>query len=75
MPEDHGKNNQHISSISSTPVLINKAEFVVVFKAAVRIGTTPATLFQEEDQLVAILKDWMMNSSCFDPSGMHTVAT
>ena len=69
------KNDQHISGISGTPTLINKAEFVVIFKAGVRIGTTPATLFQEEDQLVAVLKNWMMNSTCFDPSGMHTVAT
>ena len=30
------KNDQHIGGISGTPTLINKAEFVVIFKAAVQ---------------------------------------
>ena len=70
-----GRDDEHVSCIGTAPALVNELKGFVGFVGAVRICTPPTSLFQYQDKLIMILKNRVVDGSCFDSPRVHLKST
>ena len=67
--------DEHICCIGGTSVSVDEFKSFAGVIATIRIGTTPASLLQNKNKPVVILKNWMIDFSILGSSGMHSETT
>ena len=67
--------DEHICCIGGTSVSVDEFKSFAGVIATIRIGTTPASLLQNKNKPVVILKNWMIDFSLLDPTRVHFIST